>query len=145
VTIFTIGFTQKSAERFFDLVCGSGARRLVDVRLRNASQLSGFAKRDDMAFFLAKICGIGYISEPLLAPEPAMLDAYRGRRINWDQYAAEYLGLLAGRKVDETVPSDLIDDSILLCSEDRPERCHRRLAAEYFAAAWGGVEIRHLR
>ena len=43
--LYTIGFTKKSAEDFFELLSASGAVRLVDVRLKNVSQLAGFAKR----------------------------------------------------------------------------------------------------
>ena len=45
----TIGFTKKPARRFFDLLRASGAKRVVDVRLNNGSQLAGFAKKDDLA------------------------------------------------------------------------------------------------
>jgi uncharacterized protein (DUF488 family) len=141
---YTIGFTKKSAEEFFSLVCGSGAKRLVDVRLHNVSQLAGFAKRDDLAFFLARMCGIEYVAEPRLAPEPGMLAAYRGRRISWETYAQQFLSLMARRHIEDVLEPALIDGAVLLCSEDSPDKCHRRLAAEYLARAWGDVSIQHL-
>jgi uncharacterized protein (DUF488 family) len=145
VTIYTVGFTKKSAEKFFDLLCQSGAKRLVDVRLHNVSQLAGFAKRDDLAFFLRRLCGIEYVAEPLLAPEPALLDGYRAGKIGWGAYAAAYDQLLKERRVESSLDPGLFDGAVLLCSEDLPERCHRRLAAEYLAAAWTPTQVRHLR
>ncbi|EPE0459056.1 DUF488 family protein [Pseudomonas aeruginosa] len=35
-------------------------------------------------------------------------------------------------------------NSGLLCSEDKPHHCHRRLVAEYLAGKWPNVEIVHL-
>ena len=49
--IFTIGFTKKSAEQFFNLLKQPGLVRLVDARLNNVSQLAGFTKKDDLGFF----------------------------------------------------------------------------------------------
>jgi uncharacterized protein (DUF488 family) len=144
LTVYTIGFTKKSAEKFFGLICASGARRLVDVRLHNVSQLAGFAKRDDLGFFLRRLCGVDYLAEPLLAPERGMLDAYRGRHMTWDTYADAYEDLLRRRRVESVLDQRLFDEAVLLCSEDKPERCHRRLAAEYLAAAWAPTEVRHL-
>jgi uncharacterized protein (DUF488 family) len=144
VTIYTIGFTKKSARRFFEAISGSGAKRLLDVRLHNSSQLAGFAKRDDLAFFLERLCGVPYLAEQLLAPEPEMLAAYRGKKLSWDGYMEQYVDLLRRRGVESHLSQTMIDDAVLLCSEDRPDRCHRRLAAEYLARAWGGGEITHL-
>ena len=145
MTIYTIGFTKKNAERFFDLVCGAHPRRLVDVRLHNSSQLAGFAKQSDLAYFLAKLCGLEYAAEPRLAPEAETLAAYRAKRMTWESYENRFLELLRDRRVETTIPKDLIDGAVLLCSEDSPSRCHRRLVAEYLAEAWGGAEIIHLR
>src|SRR5689334_3919951 len=106
--VYTIGFTKKSAERFFDLICRSGARRLVDVRLHNSSQLAGFAKQDDLAYFLSRLCGVEYLAEPRLAPEAEVLAAYRARRITWDEYERRFLELMRGRRVEEVIPMDEI-------------------------------------
>lgn len=144
MNIWTIGFTKTSAERFFEQLKTSGAGRLVDVRLNNVSQLAGFAKRDDLAYFLKSICSMDYIHEPMLAPTSVMLDAYRKKTITWDQYEAQFLLLMKERRIESLMPRDIITDSVLLCSEDKPGRCHRRLVAEYLAAHWGNVEIKHL-
>ncbi len=143
--LYTIGFTKKSAAQFFGLLQQSGARRLVDVRLNNVSQLAGFAKREDLAYFLERICGMEYVHLPQLAPTREMLDAYRKGHKDWAAYAGQYLALLAAREVAaEPGLQELLADAVLLCSEDKPDHCHRRLAAEYLAHQWGGVEIVHL-
>ena len=140
----TIGFTKKSARRFFDLLRASGARRVVDVRLNNASQLAGFAKKDDLAWFLGEIGGIGYVHLPDLAPTKELLGDYRKGRIDWNAYEARFLDLMRRRRIEETLSREVLDEGCLLCSEDQPHHCHRRLVAEYLREHWGGVEIEHL-
>ena len=143
--VFTIGFTRKSAERFFGLLRESGARRIVDVRLNNASQLAAFAKRDDLAYFLTEICAMEYVHLPQLAPTKEMLDDYRKRGGDWATYEARFLDLMRRRRIEKTIPEETVADGCLLCSEDKPHHCHRRLVAEYLHAHWGGVEVTHLR
>lgn len=143
--IFTIGFTKKSAQEFFELLRASGARRLIDVRLNNVSQLAGFAKRGDLAYFLRHICNMDYVHLTELAPTQELLNGYRKRRISWSEYEALFLELMKQRRIEETVPRDLVADGCLLCSEHKPGRCHRRLVAGYLAGHWGDVEIVHLQ
>jgi uncharacterized protein (DUF488 family) len=145
IQLTTIGFTRKSAEEFFRLLIEAGVRRVVDVRLNNTGQLAGFSKRDDLAYFLRTIAGIDYVHVPELAPTQAMLDRFKKHGVDWRDYEREFLQLVADRRIEETIPSELLDGACLLCSEDRPEHCHRRLVAEYLAKKWGEVELRHLR
>ena len=142
--ISTIGFTKKPARYFFDLLMQSDARRVVDVRLNNASQLAGFAKKDDLAFFLGELCGMEYIHLPALAPTKELLDDYRKRRCKWAAYEDRFIALMRERRIEATVPKEIVADGCLLCSEDKPHRCHRRLVAEYLKQHWGNVEIEHL-
>lgn len=142
--IATIGFTRKPARRFFGLLREAGVKRVLDVRLNNASQLSGFAKRDDLAWFLGELGGIDYVHLPSLAPTPELLGDYRKRRIDWDTYAERYLDLMRARRVEQTISRELLAAGCLLCSEHQPHRCHRRLAAEYLDVHWGGVQVDHL-
>lgn len=143
--VYTIGFTQRSAAAFFGALSGIGIRRLLDTRLNNTSQLAGFAKRDDLAYFLHELCGAEYVNEPLLAPTRELLDAYRTDRESWDEYAARYLALLAERRVEDVLDRSLLaGPTVLLCSEPTADRCHRRLALEYLAAYWGDVAPVHL-
>ena len=142
--IATIGFTGKPARRFFGLLRKSGVKRVLDVRLNNTSQLSGFAKRDDLAWFLDELGGIDYVHLPSLAPTRDLLSDYRKKRIDWDTYAARFLDLMRARRVEETIARELLDAGCLLCSEHQPHRCHRRLVAEYLDDRWGNVQVDHL-
>lgn len=142
--VFTIGFTKKPAHRFFHLLRSSGARRIVDVRLNNVSQLAGFAKRDDLAFFLAEVCGMDYVHVPALAPTKQLLDDYKKRRCDWNTYEIRFLDLMRKRRVEQTVARDIVSDGCLLCSEDTADYCHRRLVVEYLDQHWGGLQVTHL-
>ena len=142
--IFTIGFTKKTAEEFFETLRASGANRLVDVRLNNVSQLAGFAKKQDLAYFLRKICGMDYVHLPVLAPTQDILDEYKKHKGDWQIYERSFLSLMRERRIEETVSREVLADSCLLCSEDKPHHCHRRLVAEYLKEHWGDVDICHL-
>ncbi|MFE3998948.1 DUF488 family protein [Nocardioides sp. YIM B13467] len=144
VEIFTIGFTKKTARKFFGLLRESGATRLVDVRLNNVSQLAGFAKRDDLEFFLMELCGMGYTHLPTLAPTQAMLDDLKKRKGDWETYEDSFLGLMRARHIQAALDPTVLDNSVLLCSEEKPHHCHRRLVAEYLAGHWSDVHITHL-
>lgn len=144
MTLYTIGFTKKSAERFFTLLQKSGAKRLVDVRLNNVSQLAGFAKKDDLRFFLREICDIDYLHLPLLAPTPEMLDEYKKGGGDWALYERRFVELMESRSIEEELSPDDMERACLLCSEDKPHKCHRRLVAEYLRDRWGDLAIEHL-
>lgn len=142
--LFTIGFTKKSAETFFETLCASGATHLIDVRLNNVSQLAGFAKKQDLAYFLNKICGMDYLHLPLLAPTQEILDEYKKRGGDWSVYEEQFLDLMKQRRIDRELTQEQVTDGCLLCSEHEPVHCHRRLVAEYLRDSWGDVEIEHL-
>jgi uncharacterized protein (DUF488 family) len=142
--LFTIGFTQKSAEHFFSLLSNAGVERVVDIRLNNVSQLAGFAKKRDLAYFLKAIVGIDYVHVPLLAPTAEILDDYKKRGGDWLMYEKKFNALLSERRVESRVEPDLLKRGCLLCSEHEPDRCHRRLVAEYLQPKLGISEIRHL-
>jgi uncharacterized protein (DUF488 family) len=142
--VFTIGFTKTTAESFFGRLEKAGVRKMVDVRLNNVSQLAGFAKKNDLRYFLRALCGIEYSHWPELAPTQEMLDAYKKQRGVWSDYEKLFLELMASRRIEETIPREVLDGACLLCSEDTPEHCHRRLVAEYLKSRWGDVDIVHL-
>jgi uncharacterized protein (DUF488 family) len=144
MTVYTIGFTRKSAAEFFGLLRGAGVRRLIDVRLNNVSQLAGFSKRDDLAFFVKELCGADYVHEPRLAPTQEMLDAYKKAKGDWAEYERRFLRLMADRQIEARLDRSLFDGAVLLCSEPTPEHCHRRLIVEYLADKWGDVRAVHL-
>jgi uncharacterized protein (DUF488 family) len=147
-TIFTIGFTKKSAEEFFRLLQEAQVRRLIDIRENRVGQLAGFAKFPDLAFFLDRISGIAYEYQPLFAPSREVRIAYRETR-DWAEYERSFLELMAQRRVlDEIHPSLFEGKVALLCSEAEPDKCHRRLVAEMLARHWSSqghaVEVKHL-
>ena len=122
----------------------AGIERLLDVRLNNASQLAGFARRSDLPFFLEQLCGAEYLHEPRLAPTREILEAYR-KGGDWPGYEKAFLDLLRKRRVEETLDGNLFDvPTVLLCSEAAPEHCHRRLVLEYLDQKWGGIRAVHL-
>ncbi len=143
--IHTIGFTQKTAEKFFTILKRAGIRRLIDVRLNNVSQLAGFTKRDDLRFFLKEICGADYRHEPLLAPTQEILDQFKKSKGPWPAYEARFRSLMVQRKIEERIDPALFSiPSALLCSEPTAEHCHRRLVLEYLREKWGDLTITHL-
>ena len=142
--VYTIGFTEKSAEEFFETLKRVGIKRLIDVRLNNTSQLAGFAKRDDLRFFLRAICDIEYLVVPELAPTKDILESYRGGAGGWEEYERRYLALLEERKAELLLSREMLKSGCLLCSEHEPDQCHRRLAAEYLLEKSGGIHIVHL-
>lgn len=145
IELFTIGFTQKPAREFFTRLQEAGVRRVVDVRLNNCSQLAGFSKKDDLAFFLKEIAGIDYVHLPDLAPTQPMLDAYKKNKGDWSVYERDFLDLMQQRRIERQISPEILQQGCLLCSEHEPHHCHRRLVAEYLAAKWGNVKTRHLR
>jgi uncharacterized protein (DUF488 family) len=145
VEISTVGFAGHSAESFFGGLITSGVRQLVDVRIHNVSQLAGFAKRDDLRYFLRNLGDIEYVHEPRLAPTPELLKQYREKQIAWPEYEREFLALMIDRRIESLLSPDLFAaPTVLLCSEHTPDHCHRRLVAEYLQDHWGNVTIRHL-
>ena len=144
VKIFTIGFTKKTAEEFFTRLMRAGVRRVIDIRLNNVSQLAGFTKRDDLRYFLQEIGGIDYMHRPDLAPTQEILDAFKKNNGSWPAYERDFLALLSARGVEKVITPDLLHEACLLCSEEKPARCHRWLVAEYLRSKWGNVEIIHL-
>jgi len=142
--VYTIGFAGKTASQFFGALRHAGIKRVLDVRLNNVSQLAGFSKRQDLPFFLSELCGAEYVHQPLLAPTPEILDAYRKDR-SWDRYTERFQQLLVERAAETLVEKETFTSpTALLCSESTPEKCHRRLVAEYLGQRWGGLEIVHL-
>ena len=144
MTLYTIGFSGKSAERFFTLLREVGVRRVLDTRLNPAGQLSGFAKARDLPYFLKTLCAIDYLPLPRLAPPPALLESYRKKTIDWAGYESVYRRTLEERRAETCVALERLHGACLLCSEDLPSRCHRRLAAEYLMARHPGLDVVHL-
>ena len=145
IDIYTIGFTKKSAETFFNFLKQSNVRTLIDVRLNNVSQLAGFAKRDDLKFFLNELCDAEYIYLPELAPTKDILNAYKKGDMPWEVYEDKFLNLMGQRNIERSMKPTLLDHGCLLCSEHEPHLCHRRLVVEYLNQYSGlDLKVKHL-
>ena len=144
VNLFTIGFTKKTAQQFFDTLVNAGVKRVIDTRLNNISQLAGFTKRADLEYFLREIGDIEYVHTLDLAPNKDILDAYKKNQGDWETYEKKFLKLMSDRQIEKKVSPELIDGGCLLCSEAKPHYCHRRLVAEYLSDKWGNITICHL-
>ena len=146
IDIYTIGFTKKGAEKFFDLLRDADISRLIDTRINNRSQLSGFAKRDDLEFFLDELLDADYIHDTDLAPTKELLDKWRDDEITWSGYEERFEQLMVEREIEKKLnQSQFGEPTVLLCSEDKPDYCHRRLIVEYLDKKWGDVNGVHLR
>lgn len=132
ITLYTIGFTKKTAEKFFTLLKNAGVKRIVDIRLNNASQLAGFAKGADLKYFAKAILGAEYVHITDLAPTKELLKSYQDKETSWNGYVRIFSGILENRHIKEKYKVEEFDKSCFLCTEDTPEQCHRRLVAEYF-------------
>lgn len=129
--INTIGFTKKNAKTFFNFIKNEKVTTLIDVRLNNLSQLAGYAKRDDLKFFLKELCDTDYLHIPDLAPTKEILNGYKKGGMSWERYEDNFLNLMAQRNIERILKPTLLNDSCLLCSEHEPHFCHRRLVVEY--------------
>ena len=139
--VFTIGYAGKSAATFCANLAEVDVRQVVDVRLYSTSQLAGYAKRADLEYLLRRIVPAGYVHTPMLAPTKRMLDGYKKQFIDWKQYEVEFNDLIAARGIEELISPDQAHKGCFLCSEARPDNCHRRLVAEYLSKQWGNVDI----
>ena len=145
IRLYTIGFTKKGAQKFFELLTTAGVKSVVDTRLNNVSQLAGFAKKADLEYFLKTIGNIEYSHAVELAPTQDILTDYKKNKGEWSDYERKFVDLLDKRKIAESLLPEQLDGACLLCSEAEPHHCHRRLVAEYLNDKWGNVEIQHLQ
>jgi uncharacterized protein (DUF488 family) len=72
------------------------------------------------------------------------MDSYKKKRIGWSEYEIQFDKLLAERRVENLMCNELIDCDCFLCSEEKPNFCHRRLIAEYLQKKLGDITILHL-
>jgi uncharacterized protein (DUF488 family) len=143
--IFTIGFTKKTAQQFFELLSKKGVECVVDIRLRPDGQLAGFTKKEDLRYFLKELIACDYRHWPQLAPTDEILKGYRSDH-DWPKYERCFEALMEQRGIPATLDKTLFEEKAccLLCSEATPEKCHRRMVAERLARTWNNVEIIHL-
>ncbi len=144
VNLYTIGFTKKTAQVFFETLVNSGVKKVIDTRLNNVSQLAGFAKRKDLEYFLKTIGNIEYVHILDFAPTKDILDDYKKKKGPWETYEEKFLQLIRDRQIEKQATPELLDGGCLLCSEAKPHYCHRRLVAEYLSDKLGDINISHL-
>ncbi len=142
--LYTIGFTGKSAEQFFTLLRESNACRLIDIRINRTSQLAGFAKEQDLKFFIPELTRMEYVVREELAPTKDLLASYRKKEISWEKFAENYQGLVRDRALHNSLFLEDFSDSVLLCSENEPERCHRTLLANALIEQFPSLKVIHL-
>ena len=145
IKLYTIGFTKKSAEHFFELLKKNNVKKIVDIRINNTSQLAGFAKGSDLAYFAKSINNIEYVHVPDFAPTKELLSNYQNKKIDWLDYQRIFMNLIEQRKITTKYDIKGIDRSCFLCSEETPEKCHRRLIVEYFKGKNNDIQIIHLK
>jgi len=144
VKVFTIGYADKNARKFFTILKEAGIKKVIDVRLYNTSQLAGFTKKQDIGYFLQSIVGAEYVHMPIMAPTKQLLNDYKKGLINWQQYETQFKAIIAQRQIQKHIILQDMDMSCFLCSEAKPDNCHRRLVAEYLAEHWQNISIQHL-
>ena len=142
---FTIGFTKKTAEYFFETLKNNDVKKIVDIRINNTSQLAGFAKGADLAYFAKAIANIDYIHIKDFAPTKELLSDYQNKRIDWDEYTKVFRKLIESRDLLSKYNMADFSDACFLCSEETPEQCHRRLLVEYFKENNSDIQIIHLQ
>jgi len=142
--LYTIGFTGKSAQRFFTLLGDSNAARLIDIRINRTSQLAGFAKEQDLNFLIPQLTSMEYVVREDLAPTKDLLASYRKKEISWNQFAENYECLLRDRARHNSLSREYFSNSVLLCSENEPEQCHRTLLANVLSERFPSLEIINL-
>lgn len=145
--IFTIGFTKKDAKTFFELLQKNKIDLLLDIRINNVSQLAGFAKGNDLGYFINEILNAKYIHDTRFAPTKELLDSYRDKNINWLEYEKEFNKIIEDRRIVDIFQDNYFKNYervCLLCSESEADKCHRRLIAEYLKENLSDIEIIHI-
>lgn len=144
-TIYSIGFSKKSAEEFFSLIKESKITKIIDIRRHNKSQLAGFSKGNDLKYFLRVICGAEYEHILSLAPSESLLNKYK-KDFDWEYYQNKYNELLSNPNLKNSFEKILDNNNVicLLCSENEPDKCHRRLLLEYIKNNVEDIKIVHL-
>ena len=137
MNIFSIGFTQKSAEEFFNLLKDNNIDCLIDVRLNPNGQLSRFAFEKDLPYFLDKLAnGCKYAHRVDLAPQNELLKEVRTKGSemskNYKLFEIEFNKYLEEKSKIKNFVEQFknFKNVALLCSEHTTEKCHRRLVID---------------
>jgi uncharacterized protein (DUF488 family) len=143
--IWTIGHSTRRIEDLIGMLEGAGVGLLVDVRAFPRSRRHPHFNRDALASSL-EARGIAYRWEGEALGgfrKPRRDSANTGlRNVSFRGYA-DYMGsakfaAAAGRLVDAARDARLA----LMCAEQHPSRCHRRLISDWLVAR--SIEVEHL-
>lgn len=145
MNIYTIGFTKKTAKQFFELLKKNGVKKVIDIRLSNTGQLAGFAKGVDLEYFLG-LHGIEYEHDITLAPTDELRKKYNDKKLkmSFDEYTVIFEATLEERQCIPRFQSLDLDKVCFLCSEDKADKCHRRLVVNKIKGSNVKIKIIHL-
>ena len=104
---------QTTAEEFFNKILGWKATLLLDIRLKNTNQLSGFTKQEDLEYFTHVIAHADYVHDVEYSPTKSLLDAYLDAGMPYEEYFKKYAAELkadnaitiSSRNMAATIPS----------------------------------------
>lgn len=142
--VFTIGVSDKTAQQFFTLINKPALARVIDIRPENTVNLGGFSKKNNLPFLLQEMGQREYVRNLELVPDRNMLDDAKLTPASFHQYKQQVQTLLSSRKIETTIPRELIDGACLMCNEPRANHCYRKVLAEYLKDKWGDMIIMHL-
>jgi len=137
INLFNIGFTRKTAGEFFGILKNNKIDCVVDIRLNPNGQLSRFAFKNDLPYFLDKLVdGCKYVHRVDLAPKKELLEEVRtkGSAMSKDYKLFEkaFMQQLERESKIENFMEQFnkYQNVVLLCSEPTTEKCHRRLVSD---------------
>jgi len=142
--VYTAGFTKWLAKDFFNLLENLKINKLIDIRLRPNSQLSGFTRGVNFSYFLENLSNVKYEHQIKLAPTKELLNKRRNEGLNWQDFESEYVKLL-DKDILNYCLNEISNQNILfLCSETEPQFCHRRILTDKLCSFNPNLEIVHL-
>ena len=146
MTLYTIGSSKKSSRQFFQSIKYHMIQILVDVRLKNDSQLLGFTRKRDLPYLL-ELHNCKYEHCVNYAPTAEILTDWKKKRITWPEYEQRYHALMTEKNSVRDFMTryyGVYESVCLLCSEVSPEHCHRRLLAEMLHEQKNDIEVLHI-
>jgi len=140
--VFTVGHSNHSAERFVRLLKGHGIEILIDIRSHPFSRHAPRFNARALEAILSKD-GIGYLflgRELGGRPEEEMFYDTEGR-VDYALVGDSQPFLDGISRLEQEIRTSTV---ALLCSEEDPTRCHRRLLVGR-ALEERGLTLRHIR
>lgn len=142
--VYTAGFTKWLAEDFFEKLNALNINKLIDIRLRPNSQLSGFTREVNFSYFLKKLSHVEYEHQINLAPTKELLNRRRKNNLSWPEFESEYLNLLTEDILEYCFKEISKQNILFLCSESEPQFCHRRVLTDKLLSLNSELKVTHL-